>query len=123
MMEQFDQTLFTEEEPLFESKQVSGDSKKPTSEKVKKPPVLLFILIPVVLVAIVIGAIIFTNSPTPQNQLESSPSPSPSLQTGNTYLDQLFNELSDDIDNADPLENILPFPPVEESIQVSPIRN
>lgn len=123
-MEQFDQTLFVQEEPLFEKGEVHQNQAGKGEPEIKKPPKVLFMVIGgvVILVVILISAMIMVmmnRQPTVQPE-PVLPSPTPVTNTSNSTLDRLFQELNQDIERADPLDNIYPYPPVEADIRITP---
>lgn len=117
-----DQTLFTQEEPLFESG-ASSLTQPPTKEKRSPSPKTLIIIAVVVIVGLitllsVIGMMI--QRPSAPVLVSPSPSPTPLPVKQDDQIEQLFRELQDDIDAADPTENLYPFPPVEPVIRITP---
>lgn len=109
----FDQTLFQEEEPLFE-RMSKGVTKKGGPKLV---PIVLITLGVLVVSAI---ALAFLNRGPKQTVIEeATPTPTATAVPQPTYLKQLFYELEQDLKNADPSKNTLPFPPVEQELLIT----
>ncbi len=113
------QTIFSEEQPFFDVDSFGKNFIDPSVPKKKRSP-LIFIIIIVILV-ILVGILtlmrLFQNS---GGIISPFASPTPTPVTSLSPLDQLFIELDNEIKNADPSENILPFPPVRDTITISP---
>jgi hypothetical protein len=120
MSDQFDQTSFAGEQPIREdgitphqphvqqTVEVPLVPKKPMDKKV----MLIIGLSIFTLLSFLLLALINPKPPgTPQ--VNTTPSPTPLLETGpTTKLGQEIKELQDNIKSADPLQNELPFPPL-----------
>lgn len=118
-----DQTRFTSEEPFFEGKSVSALGQKESDKNAQRKKILLIVAIVSLLVGLLlIFAIIASRKPKPTVVVQPSPSPQTQQTQEKSELDQLFDEVNSDIEKADPLENILPFPPVDEGIRLTPKR-
>lgn len=114
-----DQTLFSEEQPFFDVDELDRRNESKSGKKIQKKQLFIIVIIGVVL--LLIGSLTLMRlltSDNPMTPIETSPSPSP--QASLSPLDVLFQELDQDISNADPSTNLLPFPPVADTITVSP---
>jgi hypothetical protein len=113
------QTIFTEEEPLFET---SHKSSKKTQEvrEIKKPRPLLFLVGLVVFGGLMFGAgmLITRNRKVATIAPEITPTPT-IMPVSPNQVDQLMQELQVAVDSADPSETSLAFPPVSADIKVS----
>ena len=113
------QTLFSEEQPFFDADGFGRKFNEKNGKRKSKKP--LFIFATVIVVILMVGTLTFMRL-FPRNTVVNQPnvSPSPTPNASMSPLDVLFVELDQDIQNADPSKNVLPFPPVADTITVSP---
>lgn len=115
----FNQTAFASEEPLFES--AGGDTSHKVAE-VKKPNGGKVIVFFVICISLIGGWIYFrsTGAKIDENVSQLTPTPTVAPNTTPTSVDQHLLELDQSLKEADPSINLYPFPPVSEEILVSP---
>lgn len=110
---EYNQTIFSEEEPFFEE--------KPKKKGLTKKRKIGMALIGMSVCGVLFLGLLVRMFSSRQQVVNIQPSPTP-IQTNSeqrSAMDQLFFELDADIKNSDPAENVFPFPPVEEDIRVS----
>lgn len=110
-----DQTMFSEEGPLF-----SSETPDPAKQKRRKK-VLLLLGGGLILVVGVIMALSSLSKMPQKNPFISAetPTPTPVNVAELGPLDRLFYEMSQDLDVADPTDSLLPLPPVAARILIS----
>ena len=114
------QTLFSEEQPFFDVNSYAGDPANGDRSKKKSKKSIIIIALVGFMVMVIIALTIMRFFPKNNGGTNLEPSPTPSPSGPLTGLDLLFQELDVEIKKADPTENILPFPPIENNILVTP---
>ena len=115
-MEQQDQTVFSSTQPLFDIEPRLPINPEEVPTKKSKKIVLIGAVIALLIVFILALLILWSLKPkiTPDDDLEASPAPATDLVTDPVF-DRL-NQLKEDLDQADPTNRDLPFPPVNMEI-------
>lgn len=116
-----DQTAFSVEEPLYEGSHSPVKKSSKLTSPVKKPNRWVFLaLASTGMCIIVLGiAMLTTRQDAPVTQATPQPTVVPDTPEL-SRLEELLNEVEKDIENADPTDADLPFPPVETQIFISP---
>lgn len=113
---QTDQTLFAAQEPYLDSSQGRSQlaNGQGTAPDPKKKMILLAIGgVAVVLVVIIVMGMMFSQTAGPM--VQGGASPTPKARATGKYADEI-NQLTDDLQQADPTQRELPFPPVNPEI-------
>lgn len=121
------QTQFGSEGPLFERPVSPSAISQPTENELmaEKPPKklpLVFVIVGVVMVVlmavILIFAILMRSAPPPPEEAEL-------IMTEQTRnygpLQQRLNDLKNELKAADPDQEELPFPPIDQNLSVEPL--
>ena len=108
------QTLFSEEEPLFNHSQEKSKGKKARPKKLLLIGGIVGIFVLLVAMLTAIGG---KRMRPPVAVITPTPIPTP-VRTS-TQIDDLMSEAIQDIEDADPASNALPFPPIAQDIKIS----